>query len=115
MTQAAGELLYESNAGIKSLWNRYKIYADRIELDFRCFFTRIVIRRSEFAGIEASGSLFKISSLWALKLDLADLYPHLCIVRNRGVFKRIRFTPADPEEFRQKVLEWAAPPGGIGM
>ncbi len=111
MGQAAGELLYESNGGFKSLWNSYKIYTDRIELDFRCFFTRIVIRRSEFVGIEASGSLFRFSSLLALKLDLADIYPHLCIARNRGFFKRIRFTPADPEEFRHKVLEWAVLPG----
>ena len=39
------------------------------------------------------------TAFWALKLDLADVFEHVGIRRKNGFFTRLRFTPANPEEF----------------
>ena len=103
-----GELLYESPGSFKSLWNTYRIYEDRIELEFRLFFSRIVIPREAFVSVEVYRPPVVRTSFWALKLDWADFYTHVGIERNCGLFKKLRFTPADPEEFKQNVIEWAS-------
>ncbi|EKD83593.1 MAG: hypothetical protein ACD_39C00577G0001 [uncultured bacterium] len=107
MAEENGRLLYKSEASFRSLWNNYSIFSDRIELEFKLFFTTIIIRRSEFVSVDLFRPPVFRTSLCALKLDFADLYTHVGIVRNCGFFKELRFTPADPEAFRQAVRNWA--------
>ena len=98
--------LYESEGSIKSLWNTYKIYDDHIELDFRIFFTKILISKDELVAIDIHKPPVIRTAFWALKLDLADFYTHIAIKRNSGFFKQIRFTPKNPYEFKQIVTQW---------
>ncbi|PKL44468.1 MAG: hypothetical protein CVV42_19470 [Candidatus Riflebacteria bacterium HGW-Riflebacteria-2] len=101
MSEYGRELIYLSPGSFRSLWNTYRVYEDRIELEFRLFFTTIIIRRSEFVSVD----IFKppvIRTSWgALKLDCADFYTHIGITRNCGYFKEIRFTPQDLQAFKK--------------
>lgn len=108
MTETTNNLIYESKGTPRSLWNNYRIFSDRIELQFRLFFTKIIIRRDAFVKIDTYKPPVIRTVFWALKLDLADLYNHVGIERSEGVFKKIRFTPANPNEFKQKVIAWAS-------
>ena len=97
--------LYVSARSFRNLWQEYRIYADRIEL--RSFVGRKVIPASDILAVEVRprmviGDIFRgrgFKESLALKLDLADLYPHVAIHRRSGWFKYIRITPDDPEAF----------------
>lgn len=97
--------LYVSARSLKNLWHEYRIYADRIELD--SFLGRKVIPAGDILDIEVRpplviGDIFRgkgFKESLALKLDLADLFPHVAIYRGSGWFKYIRITPDDPETF----------------
>lgn len=99
--------IYESLPSGKSLGNIYRIFADRIELQCRFPFFRktFVIRKSELISIDIYRPPVLRSSLWALKIDLADLNLHVGIKRRRGFFKQLRFTPQDPREFVTRARE----------
>jgi len=107
MNESTSHLLYESKGTPRSLWNNYRIFDDRIELQFRLFFTKIIIQREAFVKVGVYKPPVIRTVFWALKLDLADCYNHIEIERNHGLFKKIRFTPANPDEFKRKVLAWA--------
>lgn len=108
MTKSTDNLIYESGGTPRSLWNSYKIFDDRIELQFRLFFTKIIIRREAFVKVDVYKPPVIRTVFWALKLDLADLYNHVGIERNDGFLKKIRFTPVNPDEFKRKVMAWAS-------
>ena len=107
MTESTDNLIYESKGTPRSLWNTYRIYNNRIELQFRLFFTKIIISRDAFVKVEVYKPPVIRTVFWALKLDLADFYVHVGIERNDGFFKRIRFIPSNPNEFKRKVIVWA--------
>ena len=107
MTESTDNLIYESKGTPRSLWNNYRIFNDRIELQFRLFFRTLVITRDTFVNVEIYKPPVIRTTFWALKLDLADIYNHVGIERNEGFFKMIRFTPSNPNEFKQKVMVWA--------
>jgi len=108
MTESTDNLIYESKGTPRSLWNNYRIFNDRIELQFRPFFTKIIIPRDTFVKVDVYKPPVIRTVFWALKLDLADLYNHVGIERNDGFFKKIHFTPLNPNEFKQKVIVWAS-------
>ena len=91
----------------KSLWQEYRIYEDRVELECKVALQTLVIPASEILEIEVRPPLVFADILrgksfvysFALKIDFADLYPHVAIKRESGVMKNIRFTPEDPDEF----------------
>jgi hypothetical protein len=97
--------LYVSARSLRNLWQEYRIYADRIEL--KSFCGQKIILAGDILGIEVRprmviGDIFRgkcFKESLALKLDLADLYPHVAIHRRSGWFKRIRITPDDPDAF----------------
>ena len=91
------ELLYESQPSFRSLWQKYRIWRDYIEL--HCFFWRIRIFADEVEEVKVFPPPVIRTTFWALKLDLADLYLHVGIRRKTGLFKNLRFTPDDPERF----------------
>jgi len=102
----SSDIVYESRGVFKSLWNKYTIYNDRLELEFRLFFTKIVIPKNKLIHVGVFKPPVIRTVFWAMKLDLADLYMHVGIERDFGLFKKIRFTPDNPQEFKQKIFEW---------
>jgi len=104
MTESIADLIYESKGTPKSLWNTYRIFNDRIELQFRFFFTKIIIPKDTFVKVDVYKPPVIRTVFWALKIDLADLYTHVGIERNSGIFKKLRFTPSNPNEFKQKIV-----------
>jgi len=107
MTEVCSRPVCRSEGSFRSLWNTYSIYEDRIELEFRLFFTTITVRRNEFVSVDIFRPPVIRTSWGALKLDCADFYVHVGIVRNNGYFKELRFTPEDPRAFKEAVLKWA--------
>jgi hypothetical protein len=84
-----------------SLWQEYRIYPDRLELQSWFLFHTIAIPASEILEIEVRPSFFsgRKGFTWGIKLDLSDLHRHVLITRKTGFFKRIAFTPESPDEF----------------
>jgi len=97
--------LYVSAKSFKNLWHEYRIYADRIELD--SFLGRKIIPAGEILEVEVRpplvvGDIFRGKGFrngLALKLDIADLCPHVAILRGSGWFRHLRFAPDDPDAF----------------
>lgn len=97
--------LYESRRMFRNLWQRYRVYTDRVEL--RSFLGAKIIRANDILDVEVRpavviGDLFRgkgpAYSL-ALKLDMADFFRHVAIHRRSGWIKHIRIAPDDPDEF----------------
>jgi len=100
--------LYESMPTIKSLGGKYSIYKDRIELKHPLL-KDFIIKKEDLISIKVFyppviKTIFKNKAL-SLKLDLADINVHVGIKRKNGIFKYLRFTPKNPEEFVSKVKE----------
>ena len=99
-------LVYESKKTVKSMWNTYKIYDDRLELD--SMFGKVVI---PFVNIESAvvnesdlsglfhGHLNLKNFRPAYKLDWANFAEHVVIDKNDGHVHRILFTPDDIKAF----------------
>ncbi len=94
----------------RNLWQEYRVYSDRIELQSWLLFHTIRIPTDEIQSIEIRppfvfAELFRgkgAGPAFALKLDLADLFRHVIIKKKtKGIFKFIAFTPGDPERFLQ--------------
>ena len=83
------------------LWQEYRIYSDRLELQSWAFFHTIVIPTNEILEIEARPSLFggRKGVTWGIKLDMTDMHRHVLVRRKTGFWKRIAFTPDNPDEF----------------
>jgi hypothetical protein len=100
--------IYTSKRTGRSLWQEYRIYPDRLELQSWLLFHTVVVPANQIQAVEirppvvladllrGKGFLF---ALWALKIDNADCCRHVAIKRKSGFMKRIRFSPDDPEKF----------------
>ena len=100
--------LYTSEPCARSLWQTYRIYPDRLELDLHLFGKR-EIPLGEIQAIEPRpplvvGDLFRGAypleeMVRTIKLDLADLFPHLAVIKSSGAWRQLRITPRDPAAF----------------
>lgn len=98
--------IYTSASNVKSLWQEYRIYDDRVEFD--TLFGRMTVpfehveradlSESEVRGL-MKGDLHLRNFRPALKLDWANFLEHVVLDKNEGRIRRILFTPDDPEEF----------------
>ncbi|MFH1717752.1 MAG: hypothetical protein ABIF19_10400 [Planctomycetota bacterium] len=101
------EPLYISRRLFRNLWQQYRIYCDRVEL--QSFPGKKVLPAEDILNIEVRpavviADLFRgrgFARSFALKMDLADLFCHVAIHRRCGWIKHVRFTPDDPEIFVQ--------------
>ena len=101
------EPLYVSRRLFRNLWQQYRIYADRVELQSSS--GKKVLPAEDILNVEVRPAMviadvFRgrgFSRSFALKMDLADLFRHVAIHRRSGWFKHLRFTPDDPETFVQ--------------
>jgi hypothetical protein len=87
--------LYLSKRTAKSLWQEYRIYPDRLELQFWLFLHTFVIPADEIVEI----TIRPPETIWYFKLDNCNFCRHVRLKKKSGFFKRIAFTPDDPEKF----------------
>lgn len=107
------EPVYVSPSTVKSLWQEYRIYSDRVEMDtlyglmvipfeqIEC----IDLRESDVAGL-FRGDLQLKNFRPALKLDWANFLEHIVIDRSDGIFRRVLISPDDPAAFKE-ALDYA--------
>jgi len=101
------EPIYTSPRSGKSLWQEYRVYPDRIELQCKVALHTLVIPADEILDIQIRpplvfADLFRGKGFvyaFPLKIDNADGNRHVAIKRKAGFMKRIRFTPDDPDKF----------------
>ncbi len=89
--------LYVSKRSFKNFWQQYRVYLDRIELECWIGLHTLKIPISDIVDISLKYP-FSIS-FRGVKIDQCDLYRHVAITRKSGLWKRIAFTPHNPDEF----------------
>ena len=90
-----GSPIYISKRTAKSLWQEYRIYRDRLELQSWVLFHTVVLPANEIQAVEVHPS----GSIWGVKLDNCNFCRHVLLIKKSGRFKRIGFSPDDPEKF----------------
>ena len=115
--------LYVSRPTLTSVWQEYRLYPDRLELDMHLFGTvRVPLADVSAVSVRPAGVIFDLvrgdyglgDMLRTLKLDLADLSEHVTIERETGLFRQFRVTPEDPAEFVRQVEKARAALSGPG-
>ena len=101
---------YTSKSTVKSLWQEYRVYSDRVE--FRTRFgnltvpfdhvERVEVSESEVKGL-LRGDLHLRGFRPALKLDWANFLEHVVLDKDAGYVRRLLFTPYNPEEFKSAL------------
>ena len=94
--------LYTSKRTVKSCWGEYRIYRDRLELQSWIIFHTIIVPINEIQAVEVRPSFFRgewKGETLAIKIDYCDLCRHVLLTKKRGLFKRISFSPDEPEKF----------------
>jgi len=97
----SASLVYKSEKAFRNMWHEYRVYDNRIELD--TLFKTVTINNADIEDISLFSPPVIKTSIFALKIDMADFYTHIGIKRKKGYFKNIRFTPVFPEEFLASV------------
>ncbi len=104
--------IYSSRACGWGNKNCYRVYSDRLDLDFLIIKKTFVIPANDLVDIWTSKpttlrSLSRMGGLKAvgrgLKLDLADMFEHVGIECNRKGFRFLFFAPEDPAGFMAAV------------
>jgi len=121
LTSFGHEPLYVSKRMPRNLWQEYRVYSDRIEIQCRLLFSTFVIPFEDIEEVSLSQALaieiFRAKA-WKggppCKLDSAVFYPHIVIRRISGLFRNIRFTPDDPALF-QAACRQAQQQSNIGL
>ena len=103
--------VYVSNCTVKSLWQKYEIFDDRLELHtwlgtVEIRFGRIEIVEVLPPTIKSLRLHLKKSQPFGLKLDGSAWSEHILLDTKDGFWRHILFTPEDPAEFK-RVLEEA--------
>jgi len=104
--------VYISGSTVKSLWQEYRVYDDRVEFD--SLFGRLTIPFEQVESVEISpsdlgellrGELHLREFRPALKLDWANFVEHVVLDKNVGIVKRVLFTPDDVVAFKAAMDE----------
>jgi hypothetical protein len=104
--------IYTSKSSLKSLWQAYRIYADRLEFD--TLFGQMTIPFDQVERVEVSesdvkgllkGNLQLRNFRPALKLDWANFVEHVVVDKSEGRLRRVLFTPDDPAAFKRALDE----------
>jgi hypothetical protein len=86
---------YKSKRTAKSLWQEYRIYRDRLELQSWLLFHTVVVPANEIQAVEVRPS----GLIWGVKLDNCNFCRHVLLTKKSGFFKRIGLSPDEPEKF----------------
>jgi len=87
--------IYISKRTARSLWQEYRICRDRLELQSWFLFHTVVVPANEIQAVEVRPS----GPIWGVKLDNCNFCRHVLLLKKSGLFKRIGFSPDDPEKF----------------
>jgi hypothetical protein len=106
------EATYSSTSTVKSLWQEYRIYNDRVEFDTHfgtmiiplAHVERVDVSESEIRGL-LRGDLHLRNFRPALKLDWANFLEHVVLDKSTGWVRRILFTPDNPVAFTRALDE----------
>lgn len=99
--------LYESRGGAMSLWQAYRVFPDRIELDLHLWgIVKVPFAAVQNVAVRPAGVILDLfrgeyglgELLRAPKLDMADLSEHVVIEKD-GFWRQFRITPDDPAAF----------------
>src|ERR1700687_5595887 len=90
-----GTPIYTSKRAGKNLWPEYRVYPGRLDLQSRFLFHTLVIPVNEILGVEVRAA----EIIWSVNLDNCNFCRHVLLHKKSGLFKRIGFTPDDPEKF----------------
>lgn len=109
-TEPSRDPLYVSPSTTRSLWQEYRVYADRLELDtIYGLMTipfgqieQIDLRESDIKGL-LKGDLQLRNFRPALKLDWANLLEHVVIDKSEGFCRRVLITPDNPAAFKNTL------------
>jgi hypothetical protein len=95
--------LYTSKRRARNLWQRYRIYPGRIELQAWFLLHTLVVPADEIRGIEVRPSALRGRNkfVWGFKIDNCDFCRHVLLTKRRGLFKCIAFAPDEPETFAE--------------
>jgi hypothetical protein len=105
--------IYVSKSTVKSIWQEYRIYDNRLELD--TLFGMMVIPFEHIEKVEVSesevrglmrGDLHLKGFRPALKVDWANFVEHVVIDKSEGMIHRVLVTPDDTQTFK-KMLDKA--------
>lgn len=98
--------IYVSVSTARSIWQEYRIYSNRVEIDTHFGCLTIPFEHIETAGVSESevkglmkGDLHLKGFRPALKVDWANFVEHVVIDKNEGIIHRVLMTPENPEEF----------------
>ena len=110
-------LIYTSKSTLKSLWQEYRIYDNRIEFD--TLFGQMTVPFDPIERVDVSesgvkglskGDLHLKNFRPALKLDWANFLEHVVLDKSTGRIRRVLFTPDDPEAFKsalgKALVQW---------
>jgi hypothetical protein len=105
--------IYTSRRTGRSLWQEYRIHRNRLELQSWFLFHTLVVPANEIQAVEVRPSIFRgrAGFIWGVKLDNCDFCRHILLIKKTGLFKRIGFSPDDPEKFAticQSIMPGAA-------
>jgi len=104
--------IYTSRSTVRSLWQEYCIYDNRVE--FNTLFGKMAVPFDHIERVEVSesevdgllkGDLHLKNFRPALKLDWANFLEHVVLDKSEGHIHRILFTLDDPEEFKRALDE----------
>lgn len=108
----SGAPLYTSKSTVKSLWQEYRIFDDRVEFDTKfgmmtvpfAHIESVEISESEVKGL-MRGDLHLKGFRPALKLDWANFVEHVVLDKSEGYVHRLLFTPDDLQAFTKALGE----------
>jgi len=101
--------IYVSNCTKKSLWQKYEIYDDRLEL--HTWLGNFKISFQNIKQVEVLPPAWKSLRLhlekcpFGLKLDPPDWQEHIVLEKETGLLRHVLFTPENPAEFKRVLDE----------
>jgi hypothetical protein len=106
------EPIYISESTTKSIWQEYRIFNNRVEIDTMFglmvipfeHIEKVDVSESEVKGL-MRGDLHLKGFRPALKVDWANFVEHVVIDKSEGHIRRILLTPDDPEKFKSVLDE----------
>jgi hypothetical protein len=103
--------IHTSPSVVKSLWQEYRIYADRVEFDTHFGKMTVPFEHVEDVRVAESdvrgllrGNLQLKNFRPALKLDWANFREHIVLDTDGRFVQSILFTPEDVEDFHEALV-----------
>jgi hypothetical protein len=104
------EPLHRSRCALRSLWQKYRIYDDRLELDTRFGLMSIPFEHIESMDLRATGHAGSLKGHLQLRdfrpelmLDWTNFRGHVVVDMKDGAMRRVFITPGDPQVFKSTL------------